>query len=300
MVFVKSGCPISTSAGLPFCVGMEFQISHAVVTQVRDEQVHAVAGNRNRIEHGALGGGESVAVSPLATAIGATALTVVKFVAPAPRRPADCSWWGWNSRSGRGCSACRPRTACRSGSTRPAAPKTGGRGDDRLDRVEIRLAQHHVRGLSVGAGDRLPQQHAIVLRIGDRQNVPVRGDCRGLRMPVCVVWKLVRQKVRLAQHQRGLPDAHRTGAAIGWDLRHCGRQSLGDVLEHQHAVVDGRKPDPVGIGDEQRIPSEGEPPAPPSSVSEAPKFWEVNEVCPNTNRAACPVTNSLGKRRTGT
>src|SRR5579863_1632224 len=42
-------------------------------------------------------------------------------------------------------------------------------------------------------------------------------------------------------------------------------------------------------------PAKAKPAAPPSRVSEAPKTWDVKEVCPITRRAACPVTNGWAK-----
>lgn len=119
---------------------------------------------------------------------------------------------------------------------------------------EIGLAQYHVRRLIVLCGNRVPDEYAVAVGIGNHQAHPVRGD--GGRIAQARARGLERGvdggEVLLPQHHVGLAYADRTALRI-IPLGRGRLEHARDIAINEDAVVARRRADPVGIGHKQHV-----------------------------------------------
>jgi len=132
----------------------------------------------------------------------------------------------------------------------------------RLHRHEIRLPEHKIGRLPRLGGNLIPEQNAIVRRIGHSQVSPIGGDRGGEPHPASRSLVIHAGKIRLAQNHRRALDAQRAASGVGANFRLHAWKQAGDVIEHHHPVVDRDVTDPVGIGHEEGVVAICQPPYP--------------------------------------
>ena len=136
----------------------------------------------------------------------------------------------------------------------------GGGDAASRDRVvsEVRLPQHHVGGNAVGRGYLAPDQNAIVVGVGDRNDAPIGSHaCRRTHAALGKV-DVRGRKIRLAQDHIGGSQADRTGPVVEQLVGRLGERA-GDVLENKDTLVHRRGADAVRIDHEQHIAGVGNP-----------------------------------------
>ena len=141
-------------------------------------------------------------------------------------------------------------------------PAHGFGGGDAASRdgvvSEVRLPQHHVGGNAVGRGYLAPDQNAIVVGVGDRNDAPIGSHaCRRTHAALGKV-DVRGRKIRLAQDHIGGSQADRTRTVVEQLVGRLG-ESAGDVLENKDALVHRRCADAVRIDHEQHVAGVGDP-----------------------------------------
>ena len=223
---------------------------HAVETQIRDE--HPPAGNRhrNRIQH------------PLLVGI-VDAPGQVRFVARIQVGLAQHEIRGLPVR-GRQRVPDQDAAVLGVGDEQlavrqpdPLRAAHPARGGGRRVAGEVFLAEHHIRRGVGDGGDRMPQQHPIVVGVGDGDAQAVAGDSRGIVQagPLREQRGLGRIEVGLAQHEIGPSDAGRAGPVLRQE-RFGARHEAGHAVVDQDAIADGPRAEAVAVGDEEPVPGE--------------------------------------------
>ena len=145
--------------------------------------------------------------------------------------------------------------AARQPDTLRPAHAGGGRG--RCARREVRLPEHDGRFRAVDRGNRVPEQDAVVVRVGDGNPHAVAVDGRGVVETgnFRQVGRRRRVEVRLAQNGVGPADAGGTLAVLRKDFLGRGHEAR-DAVVDEHPVVHRTRAQAVAVGDEESIPRE--------------------------------------------
>ncbi len=127
------------------------------------------------------------------------------------------------------------------------------------DRVvgEIGLSHHDVGRNAVGRGDLAPNQNSIVIGIGDRDDSSI-GSHAGRRPHTGLGDGDVGcREILLTQNDVGHSEADRTNAVVG-ELVGRLRESGGETLENQDALIHRGRPDTVRVHHEQHVAGIGD------------------------------------------
>src|SRR5260370_15700756 len=133
----------------------------------------------------------------------------------------------------------------------------------RLAGLEIRLAHYDISGSIVRAGNRFPDQHTVIVRVRDHQDLTVRGNTGwrphgGLREIDISGRKtgLPQHYIRGARIRRAL--TNRTAGAL-WNFTRRTRNKTRNVVEDQNAVLYRIGLNTIRIDDEQTVVSDCNP-----------------------------------------
>ncbi len=232
--------------------GYRIPDQHPVVTEVGNEHVRAIGSDRDRVQHvggGGAGGLVRHGGCVIGGEVGKTHHDVGRFAVgggdgipdqhPVVLRIRDEQLAVLDPHALRPAQRCRGRW-CSQGQRLPVG--------------EIRLPHHHVRRSIAVSGQVIPDQHAVVVRVRHHQVDAIGCHCRWQVQIILAGNGIDRvgNEIRLAQHQGCGPHADRARGQVGQFGVRFG-QLTGDVLEHQHAVVDRRGSHNIGIRHEKGV-----------------------------------------------
>ncbi len=281
---------------LAFCVGMEFQINtrlcaRSVTKSCWPSEVTDTGENRLLAS-----GGRS--------SDGGWRRRWSSSARPARSRPAGRWRSEYCSRPARDDFACRRQTGACLESRRLAvrAWTTAVTSSGRLDAVKSVWPSTMSAGTPLVSWNRFPDQNAVVVGIGNYQNLAVRGDSggdsqTGLRVRlISVVLKSGWPTTTFAEPRLRRADANRASHPLR-DLGGGRKQVLRNVVVDHHAVLHRRRLDVVGVHDEQRVCSRRRcrPRRPVRTIEGVPLACAVKVAWPMVNRAAWPVMKSAPK-----
>ena len=124
---------------------------------------------------------------------------------------------------------------------------------------EVRLADHNVCRCIVGGGNAVPYEYPVVIGVRHHHVNAVGGHRGGQAQRSRRGGEIFRHgsEIRLPQHQRGMADADRALAVVNQRIRGFGQHAR-EILIKKHAMIAGRRSHTIRIRNEQSVGGVGQ------------------------------------------